>query len=458
MKKFVAALIILAILIAISCSAVGCKSTDSGEDTRSGAYADDIPGGSADVSAETLEALTDSGTVKIYNMNGQNEWKIERHNKFTEYFESVYGGKIDNVNTVWNGWEDKFIIDFAAGDAPDLVYIYSGLWPLAGTRGLVYSQSELEKLGVVGLDHPIVKNSYELSERNFSYADEIYAVDTYLVTPNVMLTNDTLIKECGVEKTPKQLYEAGQWNWDSFMQIMAQVCSVDKDVDGQIDYRGYNGWDATYVTNANAGYMIVMDENNKLRANFDDIKVQNGLQMYNDLSKKSYMLERGDFVEGKTATFVETHYNVAKKIHNNGNGLGFDWSVVPYPLGPDNTEGYQVGGCEAYSIVSSTENAQGALNYIIAQSAFNAAYVDERPDYDLEYWLDDEGDLMLNDIRSRVKEKLWAGVANVWGSQWDFWGAVRSTSSVPELLTTYTPWLQAQCETENAYATQIKNQ
>ncbi len=456
MKRLISILVTAVMLAAIIALAAGCNSTDTSNGNGSGEFAEAIPGGSADVSIETIEALSNSGTVKIYNLNGQNQWKNERHTKFTEYFETVYNGKIDNVNTVWSGWEDKFIIDFAAGDAPDLIYIFSGLWPLAGTRGLVYSQSELKDMGVVGLDHPIINRSYELSERNFSYAGEVFAVDTYLVTPNVMLINDTLIKECGIEKSPKDLYNEGKWNWDSFIDIMAKVTSVDKDADGQVDYRGYNGWDPTYVTNANAGYMIEINEDNQLFANFDDIKVQNGLQMYNDLAKKGYMLERGDFKEGKTAAFVETHYNIAKKINNNGDGLSFDWSVIPYPLGPDNAEGYQVGGCEAYSIVSSTQNPQGALNYIIAQSAFNTDYVDLQPDYDLEYWLDDEDDQMLADVRLRVKEKLWAGVANVWGSQWDFWGAVRSTSSVPELLNTYKPWLQAQCETENSYATMGK--
>ncbi len=454
MKKYFSFLIALAMLATLCISATGCKSASTGTSDSTGSYSQAIPGGSTDVSAQTLEALANSGTVKIYNLNGENQRKIKQHEEFTKYFEQVYGGKIDNVHTVWNNWEDKFIIDFAANDAPDLVYIFSGLWPLSGTRQLVYSQSELTELGVVGLDHPVIKNSFELSKRNFEYANEVYAVDTYLVTPNVMLVNDTLIKKCGVSKTPTQLYNDGMWNWDSFMQIMAQVCSIDDDRDGQVDYRGYNGWAATYVLNANAGYLIQIDENNKLYANTDDIKVKNGLQMYADVYQKGYRQARGEFEEGKTATFVETHYNVAKKINNNGKGLGFDWSVVPYPLGPDNTEGYQVGGCEAYSIVSSTQNPQGALNYIIAQSAFKEGYLEQTPDYDLEYWLDDEGDQMLDDIRLKVKQQLWSGVGNVWGTQWDFWGAVEKMQSVSELLAQYTPWLQAQCDTENAYSEQ----
>ncbi len=457
MKKVLSFIIVAVLTAALAISAVGCKSIGTGDSDKTGSYADAIPGGSAAVSAETIEALTNSGKVSIYQFEGggttASGGSLDEDAKFKEYFDSVYGGELEYHTVVWSGWENKFITEFAANDAPDVIYLFSQIWPRAGSRGLVYSKADLEELGVQALDHPVISNSAELAERNFSFNNNIYGLDVFLVTPNVMLTNDTLIKECGVAKTPKQLYESGQWNWDSFMSIMSQVTSVDKDADGQVDYRGYNGWDATYVMSANAGYLIT-ESNGKLESNTSDIKVQNGLQMYNDLAKKGYMLERGDFKEGKTATFVETHYNISKKINNEGQGLGFDWSVVPYPLGPDNTEGNQVGGCEAYAVVSSTENPQGAVNLIIAKNAYESSYTDLDPKYDLEYWLDDEGDQMLADIRLKVKEKLWAGVGNVWGGQWDFWGAVRSTSSVTEVLTTYDPWLKAQCETENVYATQ----
>ncbi len=457
MKKVLSVMVAIMLTAALALTASGCKPNDIGDNDKTGSYADAIPGGSADVSTETLEALTNSGEVSIYQFSGggttASGGSLEEDEEFKNYFESVYGGKLNYQTVVWSGWESKFITEFAAGDAPDVIYLFSQIWPKAGSRGLVYSKADLEGLGVKALDHPVIANSNELAERNFAFNNNVYGLDVFLVTPNVMLVNDTLMKECGVEKTPKQLYNEGQWNWDSFIDIMAKVCSVDKDADGQTDYRGYNGWDATYVISANAGYMIT-EKDGTLQSNFSDVKVINGLQMYNELSTKNYMLERGDFKEGKTATFVETHYNISKKINNEGDGLGFDWSVVPFPLGADNTEGNQVGGCEAYAVVSSTENPQGAVNLIIAKNAFESGYTELDPKYDLEYWLDDDGDQMLADIRLKVKEKLWAGVSNVWGGQWNFWGAVRSTSSVTEVLTTYEPWLIAQCETENSYATQ----
>ncbi len=452
MKKLLSILIIAMLIAALAATASGCKSESGSTDTGDGAYANDIPGGATDVSAETLEALSNSGKVTVYAYTDTNAVS-EDAQKFAEYFNSVYGADLQYKTEVWEGWESRFITQFAGGDAPDVIYLYSKLWPRAANRGLVYSKADLEKLGVVALDHPVIDDSKELAERNFSYNNNVYGLDVYLVTPQVMLVNDSIMKECGVEKTPKMLYNEGQWNWDSFMKICAQVASIDKDADGQADYRAYYGWDPNYIPSANEGYLIKADESGKLYANTEDIKVINGLQLYNDIYKNGYMPDRGKFFEGKTATMVEIKGNIAKNIWNNGNKLTFDWSVVPMPQGPDNETGSTIGGCEAYAIVSSTENPQGALNFIIAKNAYNKAYVDEDEE-DLEFWLDDDGDQMLIDLQSKVQQKLWDGVGNVWNSQWDFWNAVRTTQSVTELLTTWSPWIEAQCETENAYATQ----
>ncbi len=450
MKKFMSILIVAVLVAALAVSSVGCQSTDVSNNDQSGTYVNDIPGGSADVSAETLEALSNSGMVTVYSYSQNGLTDAEK--EFQEYFNTVYGGDLQYQQEVWEGWESRFITQFAGGDAPDVIYLYSKLWPRAANRGLVYSKADLTELGVQALDHPVITNSAELAERNFKYRNDVFGLDVYLVTPNVMLVNDSLLKECGIEKTPKDLYNEGMWNWDSFISIMAQVCSIDKDADGKSDYRGYNGWDPTYIPSTNEGYLIKADEDGKLFANTEDIKVINGLQLYNDLSTKGYMLDRGKFSEGKTATMVEIKGNIAKNIWNSGNELTFNWSVVPMPKGPDNSDGSTIGGCEAYAIVSSTQNAQGALNYIIAKNAFNKSYV-EQDEEDLEYWLDDEGDQMLIDLQSKVQQKLWEGVGNIWSSQWDFWSATRSTQSVTELLTTWSPWIEAQCETENAYAT-----
>ncbi len=448
MKRIFSLVIMFIMIAALATVAVGCNSAQNEGDNGGGKYGGDIPGGVGTVSEETLEALAQSGTVRIYDYNSA---LTDEAKEFDKYFEEVYGGKIERNFIEWEGWESKFVTHFAGGDAPDVIYLYSKLWPKAASRGMVYSQKELKEKGVVALDHPVIADSYELSENNFSFAGEVYSLDVYLVTPAVMAVNDTLLKECGVQKTPMQYYKEGQWTWDNFLKVCAQVCSVDRDGDGISDYCGYNGWSGRYVLGMNAAELISLNEDGTVQTNFEKTEVINGLQMIRTLYGEKKYGGSAEFYKGKLATLVFEDYNVAKNIYNDGNKVGFNFSVVPLPQGPDNNDGYVFGGCEAYAVVTSTKNPQGALNYIIAKHAFNKQYVKE-DELDLEYWLDDDGDQMLEDMRNKVHETVWDGVGNTWSVQWDFWNAVRTgKKTVPELLTTYKSVFDQQCEVENSY-------
>ncbi len=451
MKKVLSLLVLFALVLSIGLVATGCKgSTDNGGGTASGDFADAIPGGSADVSAETLQALSESGTVRIYDYS---ETYTDAEKKFDEYFSTVYGGKVERINLQWSYWERTFVTHFAGGDAPDVVYLFSRLWPKAASRSFVYSKSELAEKGVVGLDHPLIERTAELAERNYGYNGNVYAVDVYRVTPATMLVNDTLLKECGIEKTPKDYYKEGQWNWDTFKTVLASVAKIDKDNDGSSDYCPYYCDDPAYILDANEGYLIKMDETGKLYSNIRDTKVVNGMQNYVDLYTNKYHVAKGEFEEGKTATYTVNDYNVAKKINNNGKGLNFEWSVVPYPKGADNSNGDLPGGTECYAVVSSSENLQGSVNFIIAQAAYNDTYAEVNPATDLKYWLDDEDDQMLDDMRLKVYEKTFTGVADIYSTHWDFWQSMeKGKYTVQEVISSYEPWLKAQVDIENAYA------
>ncbi len=430
----------------------GCKSAPVSTDQSDGQFAGEIPGGVGDVSAETLEALSDSGEVSVYSFADESERGEEA--EFDAYFSEIYGGKLTRKYIQWEKWENTFITNFAADDAPDVIAIFSKLWPKAASRELVYSKSELEKMSIIGLDHPLIAATDDMSVRNFSFAGEIYGIYTSSVSPVVMVVNDDMLAACGVETSPLEYYNRGQWDWGNFLKVCEQVCSVDVDGTEGSDYSAYYGWDPNYLVASNGGEIIKLAEDGTVQPNFGDIKVQNGLQMvhnmYGDL--KYISTKDSNFKGGKVAMFAEQHYNVAKQINNGGEGLTFKWSVVPLPHGTDNNDGYCMGGADSYAVVSSSKNAQGAVNYMIALAAFEKLNNELDPDYDLEKFLDADGITMLNDLRQKVKQPPFKGVGNVNSGQWDFWSAVRdSKRTVNEIIGIYEPYFNAQCTSENMY-------
>ena len=68
-------------------------------------------------------------------------------------------------------------------------------------------------------------------------------------------------------------------------------------------------------------------------------------------------------------------------------------------------------------------------------------------------WLDDEGDQMLDDMKRKVFEKTFTGVSNIYSTHWDFWHYMENGKhTVQETISTYSSWLEAQVNIENAYA------
>ena len=461
MKRIISLVLVLLLALSLFLVATGCASTANSDNKGgNGQFGDAVPGGVGDVSAEMLEAFSNSGTVSVYTFTDS---LTDEQKKFDQYFEEVYGGKIDHRFKTWSYWFNEFMAEFAANDAPDVTYVYNEFWPKLGSRGYVYSQKELKEMNIVGLDHPIVVDSMELSKANYSIAGEVYSVDVYRVSPTVMGVNNAILKECAVEKTPTEYYKEGLWNWDNFLKVCEQVVSVDKNADGKNDYVGYAGWNGHYVIGMNDGRLMGIDEKTGMVSlNFDDIKVKNGFEMYHDIyAKKKYAETEIDLASGRLAMFVMEDFNIAKQFNTaaeaNGKEAVKDWTIVPLPEGPNATEDYVYGFVEGNFVVSSTENPQGAFNYIIAKHTFDEKYAEVDPNTNLEYWVDDECDQMLADLRPRVFEGLWAGVANVFSNQWGLWEDLRAgKKEVSEIIETYTPFFEQQCEIENANRGQNK--
>ena len=89
------------------------------------------------------EYTKNSGTIKIYSsLMGyeNNQW----WNEFLGYFKEQCNGIVVINHVSWDGWENKYITDFAAANAPDLIYLFEKNWPKIASRGMVYSVKDLK--------------------------------------------------------------------------------------------------------------------------------------------------------------------------------------------------------------------------------------------------------------------------------------------------------------------------
>ncbi len=451
MKRIVSVLI-LAVLVLALFAAAGCRSTTGNNDGAT-FEGNTIPGGTTDVSQDTMDALQNSGEVSVYTFTDDmssvkpinNGWFNQE--EFVDYFESVYGGKLTTVYTIWENWEQKFISDMASDNAPDLLYNCAKLWPKVGNRALVYTKSELVEMGVLGLDHPVLQPGMETVEKNFTFKNEVYGFAIQQSQCFWAIVNTDLYKKYEI-KSPIDYYNEGLWNFDTFIESgNALTKAAGTDDAGNKAASGYYCWDATALIRANGQQMVGIDPTTgDITLNMDKNEVLAALEVYaTGMKSDGFMSGKDTFKQGNIGILSIMDENMVNALKD----VTFNWDVVPFPTGPANTTNQLPGSVRAWAVASSSENPQGAVNLIIALKAAIEQNMFETDASDVSNILGDKSEtlqLMNDNAVYGVNDNMY-GVGNLWSAQWNFWGAIRA-GTPNEVIQTYMPAFNAQIQQE----------
>ena len=141
---------------------------------------------------------------------------------------------------------------------------------------------------------------------------------------------------------------------------------------------------------------------------------------------------------------------------NGTDKLTFNCTMIPYPLDErTNKENIREGKSYAWVVSSSSENAQGCINYMIAYNAFQK----ENPNEDdreilLKKLFNEDQKNMISDCARQAVVPIYQGVGTLWNAQWDFWTNLKkSSTTVKEHVETYKSMFQQQVDLENDSAT-----
>ncbi len=457
MKRIISVLLMLVLVLAMGLCASSCASTETNDD-KTGDYADYIPGGVGEVSPEVLEALTNSGTVTSYvyteddtagrplQLGGFNS------EKFQDIFSEVYGGTLNLRRIEWESWESKFITDFAAEDAPDMIYGFAKLWPKIANRGMVYSVPELKEMGVVGLDHPLLAEGYEAVDANFTFKGEPYGLALHRSGCFWSIVNEDLFSQYSV-KSPSAYYEEGLWDVNALKQSATELITAAGLNDSGIrEIFGWYCWDSTAFVRGNGQQIVGYNpEDGKLTNNVLKTEVVEALEFLRSAFQDGWATKTDTFRSGKIGIIAVTDENVTSTINN----LTFNWSLIPFPKGPANTNNQLPGSVSAWMVTTSSNNPQGVVNLVIAYLAAVKDGTLELGEDCIEYSLKDKPEIidLINDNKIHGVNDNMFGVGSLWGNQWDFWNAIRGgKAGVSETVQAYSSMFDAQIEAEMAYA------
>lgn len=381
-----------------------------------------------------------NGVVRRYFWSDPTETELAQ----IAYAEEKYGIKVEYDVVAWDSLDVRTLTDMNGGDAPDLVVMHIQNFPRVAVQKIIKPVDELNQELV---NNPLLVKNSASARSNYTFGGKTYAVAGG-ANPRYIFFNKTMFEDYGLE-TPLELYEAGNWNWDTFRQCALDV--MDSDEDGNVTVWGYDSWVYDMWVLANGGNFMKYNDDGTMELNFNDEKTIRALQFMQDSYFKDKFMKpdgnityTGDFVSGKCAMMADGLYRAADIL---AGGMKDEWDFVPVPAGPDNAEGVIPGNCDALGICTGAKNPDGALMYLIAVEEYNEEHKDDAPKgYMAE--LSEEQIALNKDIceNSKIVINNYEGIGNIKNLQWDYWSQIFNGTPVVTANESYAPAFQAEVD------------
>lgn len=276
-------------------------------------------------------------------------------------FEETYGVKVNVRAVAWGDMKPTAISMINSGESLDLVQANDQSFPVYPARNIIQPIGEYVDL-TDGVYSPAVLNA-------FTFGGQQYAAGADVV-PLVMYYNVDLFESNGVD-LPRDLYEAGEWDWDAFARVATEL-TYDSDNDGEDDVFGFGYWDTDYtvfLASNGTTHLIYNDDGTISTGYLTDagIEAMTFVQNCYTVNKCMWPISGNDsfvgaFRNSKLAMTMEYGFGI-KSSELDGN-LPFEVDWVPAPKGPSGEGDVSMSVVTGWSIGVTSANPTAAGNFI----------------------------------------------------------------------------------------------
>lgn len=244
---------------------------------------------------------------------------IEDTAKKDAFYEET-GIKVTFETATLDKYQSTLFAKNLAGNPPQTAAIRSDWYPQPIARNL------FQPIKNTGWD--LYEDIYatELMEQ-FSYKGEMYGIalkGSLASDFETLFFNETLLKAKGVDKTPYDLWQEGNWNWATLMDI-AQVCADSAQGQYAMTLPSQHSWMLS------AGLDFIISDSNGLQNNVRDAKVltawTHAWDMVNTYKYATATFDPDLFYTGSTALMGGTTSQGAAVAA----ACDFELGVVPFP-------------------------------------------------------------------------------------------------------------------------------
>lgn len=288
---------------------------------------------------------------------------MDSEKKVIKEFENKTGMKVEVKNTTNAGTYGEFIsASLAAKEGFDIAMFnnidFPGrptnyFQPLNNIKGFDINDAAWDK---AVMDTQKIKGNYYGVNINGSNHTEYIC----------MFFNESMFKKRGV-KTPREYWEAGNWNWDTFLDCAKAMTYKENGV----QVYGYVNRGAGYITywTQAAGTDFIKFDGNKFTSNLSDAKLLETIKYYNEFGSKLKVMDSNttwgipSFRQGEAAMHSVISYAMRKDSSTKFNQMTDTIDAVPFPM-PKGAKQVAIVDSTLFGVLKGAKNAEGAIQFL----------------------------------------------------------------------------------------------
>lgn len=181
-----------------------------------------------------------------------------------------------------------------------------------------------------------------------------------------MYFNETMFKDRGV-KTPRQYWEEGKWNWDTFVDCAKAMTYKENGV----QVYGYMNRGSNYLSywTLAEGHDFITYDGKKFASNLSNKNLLDTVKFVNELGSKLKVTDPNnnwgipDFREGKAAMHSSITYCMRKDSSTKFNQMTDKIDAVPFPLKKGEKQ-FAIIDSTLFGILKGSQNPEGAAHFL----------------------------------------------------------------------------------------------
>lgn len=270
-------------------------------------------------------------------------------------FKNKYGGEIQWYSTTWNTRYSDLSTYVLGGEGIDFFPCDTAALPKGVVSGMFQPVDDY-----IDLNSPLWQDVSEAMEI-YNFNGKHYELVNAVTAENIVIYNKQTISEQGLDD-PWELYQAGEWNWDSFEKMLEQF--VDPDAD-QVGLDGYWNEKALLLS---AGVPSVEAVDGHLVTNLNDPTIEKAMNWMYGLYNKGLVMdmslydwsEQPQFMgEGKELFYIIGAWAVQSNPDTWNTKIPVEnLGLAPVPS-PEGSDPYQAATLDGWVICKGAANPEG---------------------------------------------------------------------------------------------------